>query len=180
MMKKIVLLPIVLMLVVSIVITIPFIPPVRARTWTVDDDGPADFSTIQEAINATSDGDTIFVKNGTYHENVVVNKAVSLVGESRHATVVNASGDSTGFKVAVDNVTISNFKITGASWVGVYLMFNKYTDQGVSNCTIANNTIIKNEYGIWVGINSNYSRIQHNNIIHNDWTQYGLMEAILT
>ena len=34
---------------------------------TVDDDGPADFSTIQEAINAASWGDTIHVKNGIYY-----------------------------------------------------------------------------------------------------------------
>jgi len=49
-------------------------------TWTVDDDGPADFPTIQQAINSAQvmDGDTIYVLNGTYHENVVVNKTVSL------------------------------------------------------------------------------------------------------
>ncbi|MEM3728853.1 MAG: hypothetical protein QXF75_06645, partial [Candidatus Bathyarchaeia archaeon] len=27
------------------------------KTWIVDDDGPADFHSIQEAINAASDGD---------------------------------------------------------------------------------------------------------------------------
>jgi pectin methylesterase-like acyl-CoA thioesterase len=59
--------------------------PVKAepRTWTVDDDGPADFSSIQEAINAASPGDTIFIKTGTYYEHVVVNKTVSLIGEER-------------------------------------------------------------------------------------------------
>ena len=32
-----------------------------ATTWTIDDDGPADFSTIHEAIDAASSGDTIQV-----------------------------------------------------------------------------------------------------------------------
>ena len=36
------------------------------RTWTVDDDAPADFHTIQEAVNAASDGDSIDVYNGIY------------------------------------------------------------------------------------------------------------------
>jgi hypothetical protein len=39
-------------------------PP--AETWFVDDDAPADFSTIQAALNAASDGDTIIVRDGTY------------------------------------------------------------------------------------------------------------------
>jgi pectin methylesterase-like acyl-CoA thioesterase len=59
------------------------IQPVRAepRTWTVDDDGPADFHTIARAINAASDGDTTYVYNGTYYEHVVINKTISLIGE---------------------------------------------------------------------------------------------------
>lgn len=38
----------------------------EAATWTVDDDGPADFDNIQAAITASSDGDVITVAPGTY------------------------------------------------------------------------------------------------------------------
>lgn len=46
-----------------------------AETYTVDDDGPADFASIQAAINAASDGDQILVAHGTYYGtgNEVVN-----------------------------------------------------------------------------------------------------------
>jgi len=37
-----------------------------ATTWTVDDDGEADFDNIQAAIDAASDGDEIVVMSGTY------------------------------------------------------------------------------------------------------------------
>ena len=37
-----------------------------ARTLYVDDDGPADFSTIQAAIDAAVDGDTVVIQPGTY------------------------------------------------------------------------------------------------------------------
>jgi putative cofactor-binding repeat protein len=40
----------------------------HAATWTVDDDGPADFSSIQQAINAAGNGDTVLVFPGSYHE----------------------------------------------------------------------------------------------------------------
>ena len=35
----------------------------QPRTWTVDDDGTADFHTIQEAINAANDA--LFHRKGT-------------------------------------------------------------------------------------------------------------------
>ena len=37
-----------------------------ADTWTVDDDGKADFDNIQAAVDASSDGDEIVVMPGTY------------------------------------------------------------------------------------------------------------------
>jgi pectin methylesterase-like acyl-CoA thioesterase len=37
-----------------------------AETWTVDDDGAADFDNIQAAVDAASDGDEIVVEAGTY------------------------------------------------------------------------------------------------------------------
>ena len=40
--------------------------PCAARTITVDDDGPADFNTIQAAIDDSNNGDIIVVYPGTY------------------------------------------------------------------------------------------------------------------
>ena len=38
----------------------------QARIITVDDDGPADFSNIQAAIDDANDGDTVEIQPGTY------------------------------------------------------------------------------------------------------------------
>ncbi len=51
-----------------------------AATITVNASGGAMYTRIQDAVNAASDGDTIMVAAGTYNENVVVNKSVSLIG----------------------------------------------------------------------------------------------------
>lgn len=50
------------------------------KTWYVDDGGGADYDNIQGAVNAASDGDTIEVRSGTYHENVDLNKQLILIG----------------------------------------------------------------------------------------------------
>ncbi len=47
---------------------------------TVDDDGPADYATVQAAIDAASPGALIVVKPGTYRENVIMHQAVKLQG----------------------------------------------------------------------------------------------------
>lgn len=82
------------LLLVLVLLTVYFalIPiPVNAapRTITIPDDYP----TIQDAINAANEGDTIFVKKGNYDERinqtVVINKKVSLVGEEAENTKIN-------------------------------------------------------------------------------------------
>ncbi len=37
------------------------------RTWFVDDDQPANFTTIQAAIDAAANGDTILIRDGIYN-----------------------------------------------------------------------------------------------------------------
>ena len=46
---------------------------VHAKTIYVDDNGPADFSNIQAAIDDANDGDIIIVNPGTYIENINFN-----------------------------------------------------------------------------------------------------------
>jgi len=52
----------------------------NAVTWTVDDDGKADFNTIQEAIQAASNGDEVVVMPGTYTG--VGGEVVDMLGKS--------------------------------------------------------------------------------------------------
>ena len=49
-----------------------------ATIITVDDDGGADYSIIQETIDASSPGDTVLVHRGFYQENLLNNKLESL------------------------------------------------------------------------------------------------------
>ena len=99
-----------LVIILSIVVIIVEVPePVQAgTTWTVDDDGPADFSKIQDAINASSDGDTVFVYSGTYYENLWIDQSINLTGEDRNTTKIIGDGEDYGIFVNVNCVNISS------------------------------------------------------------------------
>ena len=43
---------------------------------------------IQKCINICVDGDTVYVANGVYKENLVINTAISLIGSSMDSTVI--------------------------------------------------------------------------------------------
>ena len=73
-----------------------------ADTWTVDDDGKADFDNIQAAVDAASDGDEILVMPGTYTgtgEEVVriADKSVSLLSkDGLEQTIIDGEGKRKG------------------------------------------------------------------------------------
>lgn len=138
------------------------------KTWTVDDDGPADFRTIQEAINAANESDIIFVRNGTYCENVVVNKTLLLVGENKSATIIDGNRTGTVMHVIANNTAIRGFTIREsgekfdyepAIWCGV--MVGDY-ETPVVNTMIDNNSIKSNYIGVFLWFSLNSTVIDNN------------------
>jgi hypothetical protein len=55
-------------------------PAAAQTTWTVDDDGPADFATVAAAVAAASGGDTILVENGGYPEALTITEPLTILG----------------------------------------------------------------------------------------------------
>ena len=106
------------------------VQPVESEPTTII--VPDDYPTIQEAINSASPGDTIYVRAGTYNENVVVNKSVSLVGENRATTIIDVEGRwATPYygavQVIVNNVKISGFTIRNSPDAGIALLRSSFT-----------------------------------------------------
>ena len=124
---------------------------------------PTDFPTIQAAINNASDGDTVFVYNGTYFENVVVNKTIMLVGEDRDTTIIDGDGNSFAIHVPSDNVSISGFKIRN-SGSQIVQIFN------VDNCNLTGNIVTDGSVGVYL-LNAKGSYIGNNNVSN---TQIGI------
>ncbi|MCW3134245.1 MAG: right-handed parallel beta-helix repeat-containing protein [Methanophagales archaeon] len=74
---------------------------------------PDDYLTIQEAVNAASAGDTIIVRDGTYTENVEVDKRLTIRSENgSDSTIVQAANLSNPtFEVSADGVNISGLTV---------------------------------------------------------------------
>jgi parallel beta-helix repeat protein len=143
-----------LAMLLFIVFTLVFQPePVNAATITV----PDDYSTIQEAINHANEGDTIFVRNGTYCENVVVNKTVSLIGKDKESTILNGTAVEPIMIMEANDVKISGFTFEG--WAFQNILINATT--GV---TIVENKIVFNTLGI--DVENSVNTTIENNIIN--------------
>ncbi|MDI9616051.1 MAG: hypothetical protein QFX31_01590 [Methanothrix sp.] len=84
-----------------------------AATYTVCPYGCTN-SSIQDAINHASPGDTIVVYSGTYNENVMVNKPLKLVGIN-NPTIKALNPAENAVSVTGSGVVLTGFTITGAS-----------------------------------------------------------------
>ena len=115
---------------------------------------PEDYSTIQEAIDNTAEGDTVFVKNGVYqvdeNTSIVISKTLSLIGEDPANTMILGAFSmypkNIAIRLAAPNITISGFTITNCR-VAIAIV-NYYGEPYPSGCKIINNNIVNNSEGI--------------------------------
>lgn len=92
--------------------------PVNAKTLCVAPATTGCYSTIQSAVSAAMPGDTIRVSEGTYKEQVFINKA-SLSLTADEATV-DATGKAWGIVIdSTHNVSISGFRVRNANFAGI-------------------------------------------------------------
>src|SRR5512136_1607414 len=88
--------------------------PTSTGNWLyVGGSGPGNYTKIQEAINDSRDGDTVFVYGGVYYERIVIPNAISLIGESKNITVIDAINSDEGGLISFEsgNITISGFTL---------------------------------------------------------------------
>jgi len=110
------------------------IRPVKSTSTTIT--VPDDYPTIQGAIDNANNGDLIFVRSGVYPEEITVDKRVSLLGQDRETTIIDASGKVSGINITSDNVTLSGFTVQNSSWFGILVQS--------SYCFLSNNTLREN------------------------------------
>lgn len=144
--------------------------PTHPDTVYVDDDynisipgfGYDRFNRIQYGVNEIPENGTVYVYNGTYYENIVIDKTINLTGEDRNSTIIDGGENEDTVHINADHVTINKFTIQNgkgtSSYAGIDIRGN--------NSFIWKNNIKNNVDGIYLQ-NSFYTKISHNFISNN-------------
>ena len=134
----------------------------RAKQWNSDRScRSAAFKTIQSAVNAAPAGGTVVVCPGTYHEQVVIAKPLTLTGKQ---ATIDETGVTPTFGVGTQ--TIFAAVVMGSSWID-FSGFRVQHAQGegilaaglsgpVSGIVISRNAVVHNDLGGGVPPKSTY------------------------
>ncbi len=147
---------------------------------TVDDElGDADYTSIKEALNHSSPGDTIEVFSGTFNEHGIniTENGISLIGmpydlgngSDTGKPFINGQGLDYVIEITASNVTVTGFRIEnrGGYW-NIILIGPK-----ASGCVISNNTLRYAGNSI-MDCESSYSKIT-NNTLRDAGGLYGIL-----
>jgi parallel beta-helix repeat protein len=148
--------------VIALILFATVAVPASAADLTVGTQGQ--FNTIQQAVDAAKPGDTVRIAPGTYTENVVVNKQLTITAISGRPTVQAADPSKDVFLLSSPGVHIDGLTITGGA-SGVEI-------QGVSNCVVTNVVAQDNVRGVYLA-NSTQSEISNSNLAGNGYGVYG-------
>ncbi|HEC77113.1 MAG TPA: hypothetical protein ENI33_07650, partial [Thermoplasmatales archaeon] len=139
------------------------------------------FNKIQNGINGVAENGTVYVYNGTYYENVVINKSISLIGEDRNTVIIDGNNTGDVVYVTANNVSIRNFTIrnSGNNWrdsgIKIRSSFNHISGCNILDCydgiythfsyssnnTISSCNIYLNNIGIELVYFSDYNNISY-------------------
>ncbi|UCH89203.1 MAG: fibronectin type III domain-containing protein [Thermoplasmata archaeon] len=144
-------------------------------TIVVDWNGTGQYTTIQDAIDNATAGDTIRVYDGVYKENVNVWKKVKLVGNGTSRTIISAQKTFPAVRIKVNSAQVTGFTINGSGqnpppgyfYPGIQL----FAVDSVNYVNVYGNDIYSFVYGIWLKTGKN-NDIYNNNIYNNTYGIY--------
>jgi len=136
------------------------VPGVMAAEHTVAPYG-AEFVTIHDAVDWASPGDTITVESGVYHENLRIDKKLTLIGVDSGGgdPVIDAGMKGPAMEIVADGCTVEGFTIQNSeAFAGLRISSN--------DNSIRRNTMTGNGQGILLS-SSQRSVVANNNITAN-------------
>jgi nitrous oxidase accessory protein len=107
------------------------------RILYVAADGTADYNIIQDAIDDAKNGDVILVNPGTYYENLVINKSITLraYDSDKNITIIDGNNKDSVIQLTYDEIHIQGFTITNSSFYSIVI---KSKNNNIENNLITN------------------------------------------
>jgi len=137
-----------------------------AGPWNGTQDHP--YLTIQDGVDNAYDGYAVYVKNGTYYENLHIDKTIKLIGENKTNTIIDGQEIDNVINIISEKTTVSGFTIQNSSKslykAGVFI--HPSILLGNMNVTINDNIIQNNEVGIFF-FSASWNYVKENIIQNN-------------
>ncbi|MDO9326840.1 MAG: NosD domain-containing protein, partial [Methanoregula sp.] len=149
-------------LIVVFALLLLLISPLSANVITYDGRGNA--TSIQDLINTTSNGDSIYLAGGTYHENLLINRPIvfGALDTNNPPEIVSSGVSDAGITLASDGITLNGVVISGTAQHGLLVQSSnnrisaitvKGLDNGIAlksamGNIFSGNTIVNNSVGI--------------------------------
>jgi len=177
---------------VALSILVTFSAAASATTWTVDDNGPANFTTILAAIDAASDGDTIIVAAGTYTDDIWnsssgipagyrITKSITLLGAQagndpagstdRGGETILVRTNGLPYSLYASNITIDGFTIGSSDpdTGGRLIIADNADDVTIRNCIIQNTPSASSGHGVYIYPGAENALIEYNTFYNTAW-----------
>ncbi|RYZ51839.1 MAG: hypothetical protein EOP49_10855, partial [Sphingobacteriales bacterium] len=131
------------------------------------------FTTVQDAINGSNASATVTVPNGTFREDVTVNKTLRVTGTSQAGTILKGlyyTANANSVELSANNASISNLTVTRDFGTTMTEWDACPKNQGLivnaNNDTVTNVTITGNRNGLYINNRQGFV-ITNNNIVQN-------------
>jgi hypothetical protein len=88
----------------------------------VDQGGNGNYLTIQEGIDNAIPGENVFVWDGSYNENITIDKSIQLIGNGSTTTRIDGFGTNNNIiNITSEGVNVTGFNITESGmWYGIW------------------------------------------------------------
>ena len=167
--------------IVAVTVALSILVAFSATASAADINVPADYTTIQAAIDNATSGDTINVADGTYNitSRISVNKEnITITGNVNHPDTVivqyNPVANNLIFDMRASNATVEGIKTTNGK-SGFW-----FDQSGVTGCTVSHCIIdTVNEYGIYMKNGGSGHTIGHNTISNTGQTYAGAPAVLI-
>ncbi len=160
-----------ILIIFSMVLTIfTFILPAETcKAATLDVGSGYEYTSIQSAIDAANNSDTIRIHSGTYEEFIEINKELTLVGDGSSEVIINSKNQNNPSPHTI-KISSSNVSISGCTIKNTYHSSSSFSclviSAGYSGCTISDNLITDGGNGVYL-ITSTNNVITGNTVENN-------------